>query len=524
MLARSSARQKEIVTRLAIGAPRSRLIRQLLTESVLLWVIGGGTGIVLAFALGRFIPSVISQLMPTMIGFNRTLGADITPDLRVLMFSAALIVLTGVVFGLMPALRATRVDLISMLKQSGSATTHSRVHFASGKAMVTVQSALAILLLVGAGLFIRTVANLRSAELGYELEGVLYVKVEPNTGRIPIQERAAFFERAVRHLENVPGTTSVSAVARPLLGQDVAVGVGQGMLRACSPDFNPQDGTDLSVSLNFVAPKYFETMRLPLLMGRDLEWSDRGGPGKPPPLVVNEAFAKKYFPGTNPLGQMAGFNCPANPAQLRVVGVVGDSKELPRREAVPSVYIALGFVVDPVTLVVRSELSPAAMVPTVRKAMEELDSTVPIYGEITPLTLRDQQIKQERLLATLLMLFAGVALLLSCLGIYGMLVYSVNRRTSEIGLRMALGAQRGNVIRMVVWDSVVPVGAGVILGLAAALASTRLIASVLFGVSPNDPLTMAAASVLFVFVALIAAYLPSLRASRIDPLVALRHE
>ena len=452
------------------------------------------------------------------------LGVDITPDLRVLTFSAAVIVLTGVVFGLMPALRATRVDLISMLKQSGSATTHSHVRFASGKAMVAVQSGLAILFLVGAGLFIRTVVNLRSAELGYELEGVLYVKVEPNTGRIPIQERAAFFERAVRHLENVPGATAVSAVARPLLGQDVAVGVGQGMLRACSPDFNPQDGTDLSVSLNFVAPKYFETMRLPLLMGRDLEWSDRGGPGRPPPLVVSEAFAQKYFPGKNPLGQMAGFNCPANPAQLRVVGVVGDSRELPRREAVPSVYIALGFVVDPVTLVVRSELSPSAMVPTVRRAMEELDSTVPIYGEITPLALRDQQIKQERLLATLLILFAGVALLLSCLGVYGMLTYAVNQRTSEIGLRMALGAPRRDVIRMVVQDSLVPVGGGILIGLAAAMASTRLVRSILFGVSPDDPVTIVGAAGVFAAVALIAAYIPSLRASRIDPSVALRYD
>lgn len=525
LLARGSARQKELATRLSLGAPRSRLIRQLLTESILLSVIGGSTGFALAAALGQFMPSLISQLMPTMIGFNRVLGVGVAPDLRVLTFSAVLTILTGVVFGLLPAFRATRVDLLSMLKQGGSATAQSRVRFTSGKAMVTVQSALAMLFLVGAGLFIRTVVNLRSAELGYELEGVLYVKVEPTTAGIPPQEREAFFEAAVRHLENVPGAVSVSAVSRPLMGaQNVSVGVGQGMIRACSPDFNPQDGTDLSVTLNFVAPRYFETMRLPLLVGRDLDWNDRPGPDRPPPIVVNEAFARKYFPGKNPLGQMAGFNCPANPAQLSVIGMVADTKEVPRREAGPAVYIAMGFVLDPVTLVLRTEGDPAALIPTVRSAMAELETTAPIYGEITPLTLRDRQIKQERLLATLLVFFASVALLLSCLGIYGMLAYAVNRRTSEIGLRMALGAPQGKVIRMVVRDCLVPVGTGIVLGLAVALASTRLIASVLFGVSPSDPLTIAGAVGVFVVVAFIAAYVPSWRASRIDPLLALRYD
>ena len=526
LLARSSARQKEIATRISLGAPRGRLVRQLLTESVLLSVIGGAGGIGLAFALARFAPSLISQLMPTVYGVTRTLGVEVAPDLRVLGFSAAVAILTGVVFGLVPALRATRVDLASMLKQGASATPQWHVRSTSGKAMVTVQTALAMLVLIGAGLFIRTVVNLRSAELGYEPEGLLYLKVEPNTGGVPPQGRADFFRSVVRHLETAPGAISVSAVARPLLGdQSVSVGIGQGMVRACTPDYNPQGGTDLSVGLNFVAPRYFETMRLPLLMGRDLEWSDRPEQGRPPPsVVVNEAFAKKYYSGKSPLGQALGFNCPANPAQFPVIGVVADSKWLPQREAAPEVYMALGFVGDPLTLIVRTAGDPGAIVPSIRAAVDEMQTNVPVYGEITPLALRDQQIKQERLLATLLVFFANVALLLSCLGIYGMLAYAVNRRTSEIGLRMALGAQRGNVIRMVVRDSLVPVGAGIVLGLAAALVSTRLIASVLFGVSPNDPLTIAGAIGVFVAVALIAAYVPSLRASRIDPLVALRYD
>ncbi len=528
LLARGSARRKEIATRLSLGAPRVRLVRQLLTESVLLSLVGGAMGVGLAFALARFTPSVISQLMPTVYGVNRTLGVDVAPDLRVLGFSAGLAILSSLVFGLVPALRGTRIDLLSMLKQGGSSTPKWRARSVRGRAMVTMQTALAMLVLFGAGLFVRTVLNLRSAELGYEPEGLIYLKIEPNTGDVPPQGRADFFQSVVRQLETVPGVAAASAVDRPLLGdQRISVGISQGMLRACTPDMNSPDGANLEVGFSVVAPRYFETMRLPLLMGRDLEWSDRPERGKTPPVVVNQAFVRRFYRvGKNPLEHRLGLGngCPANATSLPIVGVVADGKSLPRREAGPEVYMALGFVGDPLTLVVRTDGDPAAMVPTIRRAVDEMQTNVPVYGEITPLALRDQQIKQERLLATLLTSFAGVALLLSCLGIYGMLAYAVNRRTSEIGLRMAIGAQRGDVIRMIIRDSLVPVATGIVLGLAASMASTRLITSFLFGVSPTDPLTMAGAIMLFLLVAWIAAGIPSWRASRIDPLVALRYE
>ena len=278
------------------------------------------------------------------------------------------------------------------------------------------------------------------------------------------------------------------------------------------------------MTLNTVAPRFFETMGLPLLLGRDLEWNDRPRPRSPLVVVVNRAFQETYFAGKNPVGMMVGFNCPANPAQASVIGVVGDSKKFPRAQAGPAAYIMMGGPGNPVTLILRTMGDPAAMVSTVRQAMAELDANVPTFGEITPIELREQQIKQERLLASLLASFGSVALFLACLGIYGMLAYSVSRRTSEIGIRMALGAKRPDVVRMVAKESLAPVAAGILFGLGGTFVLSRLLESFLFGVGTNDPWTIAGASVLFLVTAAVAGALPAARASRIAPMTALRHE
>ncbi len=244
LLARGAARQKEIATRLAVGASRIRLVRQLRPIPATPPVTDSRTlSVTLAYALGRFAPSLLSQLLPTVYGANRSLGVGVTPDLRVLAFSVALAVVTGVVFGLMPAFRATRIDLLSMMKQAASASPQRRFRITSGQTMVTVQTMLAMLLLIGAGLFIRTVVNLRGAALGYEPERVLYVRVEPWTGGIPPNRRAQFFEDAVRHLETTPGVAAASAVVQPLLADAVGVGLG-GLLTACTSEFNPPDGNE----------------------------------------------------------------------------------------------------------------------------------------------------------------------------------------------------------------------------------------------------------------------------------------
>ena len=530
LLARGTARRREIATRLALGAPRIRLVRQLVSESLVLSALGGGVGIALAYVLAWLLPNLLGQFAPlggvglasdylhrTMFGVQKVQGIDTSPDLRVLAFSGGLVLLAGLVFGLAPALRATRLDIISMIKQAGGGSAGRSIRFLSGKGMVTVQVALSILLLVGAGLLMRTVQNLKSAELGYEPNGLLYVRVEPRIGGLqnPLQ-RIDFFESALQRLENTPGIRSVSGAFYPPLGS-----IGAAM-NACSPDFNPPDPAQ--VTRNHVGPGFFQTMQLPLLLGREFDWNDRER--RPLVAIVNETFAETYFPDQNPVGQRFGFACPANPSSVTVVGVVADSKSVPRAESGPTMYLPFRQIPvgDPMTIIARSDGDPGAMAALIRNAVAEIDLNVPTFGEVSPTDLRDRQISRESTLTTLLMVLGAVALLLSCLGLYGLLAYTVNRRTSEIGMRMALGAQAGDVIRLIVRESLAPVGIGIVLGLVGALGLARGMASLLYGVSTNDPITIAGAAFLFLLIAAVAASIPARRAARIDPLRALRHE
>jgi len=525
LLARGTSRQREIATRLAVGAPRSRLVYQLLTESLLLSTLGGVAGFVFAYLLNRFTPSLLSELMPMINGTNRNVGVAVSPDLRVVGFAAVVVLITGVVFGLIPALRATRVDLLSMMKQAASNAAGKPPGLSSGKAMVALQAMLSMLLLIGAGLFIRTVVNLRSAALGYQPDGLLYVRIEPRTGGIPQNRRADFFEQAVKHLGRTPGVTSASAAVYPLLSGFSGIGTGTDTGPACTTDFNPEEPRERTVGRNQITPHFFETMKLPMLAGRDFDWNDRPRPGGMPIAIVNDAFVKKYYAkGKSPIGEKLGFNCPNNPGQVTVVGVVGDTKTVPRRDAGPMIYVPFGNTPDPLTVILRASGDPAKMSSAIRRSMTEFDSNVPLFGEVTPLALRDMQMKQERLLSSLLLFFGSFALLLCSLGIYGLLSYTVSRRTSEIGLHMALGAQRSHVIRMIVGESLIPVGAGLIFGIAVAFAVTRFVESMLFGLSRPDPLIIAGAVVLFMTIAAVAAALPAHRASLIDPLKALRYE
>jgi predicted permease len=527
LLARGTSRQREIATRLAVGAPRARLIYQLLTESLLLSAAGGVAGFTFAYLLNRFTPSLLSQLMPITNGTNRNVGAATSPDVHIVAFAVAVILATGIVFGLIPALRATRVDLLSMMKQTASNAAGKAPGFSSGKAMVALQASLSMLLLIGAGLFIRTVVNLRSATLGYQPDGLLYVRIEPRTGGIPNNQRADFFEQAVKHLGNTPGVTSSSAAVYPLLSGISGIGTGTDTGAACTTDFNPDNPLERTVGVNQITPHFFDTMKLSMLAGRDFDWTDRPKPGGLPVAIVNDAFARKYYSrGKNAVGEKLGFGnaCPNNPAVITVIGVVADARSVPRNEAGPMIYLPFGNTPDPLTVILRTAGDPAKMSATIRRAMAEFDSNVPLFGEVTPLALREQQMKQERLLSTLLMFFGSFALLLCSLGIYGLLSYTVSRRTSEIGLHMALGAQKQDVIRMIVSESLVPVALGLVFGTVVAFALTRFVQSLLYGLSRPDPWIIAGAVVLFISIAAVAAALPAHRASLIDPLKALRYE
>jgi predicted permease len=511
LLARGASRQREVATRLALGAARKRLVRQLLTESLLLSVAGGTMGIAVALALSRLTPVLLSRFRPGPLGRVLQFGVDPTPDLRVLGFCIALALIAGLVFGLAPALWASRVDLLSMIKQSAPGPGN-RVRLAGSKALITVQVALSVLLVIGAGLFIRTVINLRSQNLGYELQGLLMFRVEPRLIGIDGARRVDFFETAVKRLESIPGVT-VSGSAIPPLGVN-------GLAQICIPDVVTKDPKGDYVNFSSVSPRFFETWQLPILLGRDIQWSDREGSERV--VLVNQAFATKYFDGKDPLGRAVG-GCVA-PAS-KIIGVVADSKPNPRLAPAPTVY--LPFRQGPTSLMifnVRTAADPLALIPTIRRIIGEIDPSEPILDIITPLEIRDRLVDRERMLATLLAVFGSMALLLSCLGIYGMLAFFVNRRTAEIGVRMALGAHSQDIIRMVVRESLTAVVIGIALGITAAFILTHWVETMLFGISKNDPATLIAAGVLLFLTAVVAALIPARRASRLDPLRALRYD
>jgi predicted permease len=510
------------------GAARGRLVRQLLTESLLLSSAGGIVGIGLAYGLARLSPALMSRFMPTVYGVNRQLGVVVTPDARVLLFSVALILVTGGIFGCLPAFRSTRMALISSIKQSVAGRRQSGLP--TDKILVALQAALSLMLIMGAGLFLRTINNLRATPLGYEPSGLLYARIEPRTGGIPTAQRAAFFERVIGRLEPLPGVISVTATDNPPLGRTANIFLGSIGLPVCTPGFVAANPQDAFVPITGVGSRFFETLRTPLVAGRELAWSDAitsdtpRTPGSVFAGVVNEAFVRRFFPGKNPLEQRFGLNCPARPSDFQVIGVVADSKNLPRQANQARIYVAMGGTTNVITLILRTTGRPEAMIPVVKRAMADLNANVPTFGEITPVELREQQMQQERLLTTLLLAFGAVALLLSSIGIYGMLAYLVTRRTADIGIRMALGARPGNVVAMVFRESIVPVASGLAAGAAATLIAAQWVNSLLFGVSAHDPWTMAVSAAVFLLIAGAAAFVPARRASRIDPVRALRTE
>jgi predicted permease len=529
LLARGSARSREIATRMALGAPRARVIRQLITESLVLSLAGGVLGLVLAYALSSAGTVLLSQFMPTLFGADRALNLSSLIDGRLLAFGAGLSMLSGLLFGALPAVRATRLDLIAVIKDTARSGL-PRFGLTGGQAMVAAQTALAILLLVGAGLFLRTLTNLRAADLGFQTEGLLYARIEPRSGGLMPAERRQFFEDAVTRLRAVPGVTAAAATGMAPLGADVSVGIGNFRVGVCPPTPRQAVATPDLVASNSISPGYFETMGVPIVDGRDFMLSDLGlvQPGRMTPIVVNEAFAREYFPGQSAVGQAVragppGANdCTKALSVFNIIGTVSDSRADLRIAAAPAVFFPLGGFQGPVTLLVRTAGEPAAMIPTVRRAMTELNANTPTFSEAPVTELVERRMRRERLLSSLLTVFAAVTVFICCLGIYGLLAYAVERRRQEISVRMAIGAQTSDVVRLMVRESLVPVVCGIAAGALLSIAANRWLAQLLFGVSSYDPLTLIGASVLFVVVAIAAAALPSRRAARVNPVLALR--
>lgn len=514
LLARGASRQAEIGIRLALGASRLRLVRQLLTESILLAGVGAAAGWLLAVngtpALAKLMPSAQTV----------TLSVDV--DAKVLAFTLAVSLLTGLLFGLAPALLASRGETVAALRQS--AIAGGRSWFDLRNLLVVTQVALSLLLLISAGLFLRTLENLTAQEMGFNRDNLLLFELDPTRNGYRQDRLIGLYGNALRQLQSLPGVTSVSFSRNALLSGWVN-----------SWPMPTQGGTAKPGSTemlyeNEVGPRFFETMGMRILLGRGIE--ERDTPSAPRVAVVNETLARKFFGDGLVIGR--GFPVgPAEPAiEYEVVGVVQDAKyDSLRRPPQPTVYLPYTqspFPMGSVHFAVRTARNPAAVMPSVRALMHRLDPDLALLKTRTQAEQINESISQERMFAQLAGFFGVLGLLLVAIGLYGTLAYMVNRGTREIGVRMALGAGRGEIMRRVLRQSLSLVLAGAALGLPAAWASTKvagsMVSGLLFGLKAADPATMLAAVVLLLSVCALTSYLPARRAAHVDPMVALRHE
>jgi len=507
LLARAVARQREISVRLALGCGRFRLLRQLLTESLLLAALGTAAGLLVAWWGSR----ILLRMVDT--GYF-PLQLDLSPDWRVLLFTVAVLALTGIGFGLAPAWRASSFEIASAMKDQARGTGQ-RVKQYLGRTLVIIQVSLSLLLLIGAGLLIRSLHNLRQIDLGFRPENVLVFDLAHNPrNREP--EALARVARDVRErVRQIPGVESASLSMHMLMSSfssHSSIGI---------KDRTPEQGERVEVRLNSVSPDYFETVGMTLIAGRGFE--DRDAMNAPQVAVVNETLARRYFPGGNAVGRIVEGN-PGQP--IEIVGVVREAKYSNLYEEAPSmVYRPLwqsytGLYV----LEVRTTEPLSAMAGPVRRALLEVTRDVMIRRAL-PLTAQvDSTLASERLLTTLGSFFGALALLLASVGLYGVLSYAVAQRRQEIGIRMALGATVQDVLWLVLRQSLNVVLIGIISGIALALVCTRLISSFLYGLSPTDPIAIALAMLILMLVALLASYLPARRATKVDPIVALRHD
>jgi predicted permease len=493
LLSRAAARHKEITVRLSIGASRTRLVRQLLTESLLLSGMGGALGVAVGYWSKKLLP----------------FGQNAEMDWRVMAFVAAVSVLTGIVFGLAPAVRATGVDLAGAMKENSRSVTGSRTLLS--KALLVTQVAVSLVLLIGAGLFVRTLQNLRTVDVGFDTSNILMFRVNPTLNRYEPERVAQLHHQLTESLEALPGTRSVGLSRTALLSGSES-----------TTDIYTQGRTDgIETYAMSVSPKLFATLGIPIILGRDFNAHDVANPTAS--ALINETAARKYFGNENPLGRRVG-QSPEESGQTEIIGVIRDTKYNSVRDAAPpTIYTSMR---DPgsIWVMMRTEGDPTAMIPAVRSAVQKIDPDVPTVGMTTQTEQLEGRFAQERLFALAYSLFGGLALLLACIGLFGLMSYSVSRRTNEIGIRMALGAQRSGVVGMVLRESMVMVAAGVIIGVAAALAAGRLVATVLFGLTPADVWTIAGAALVMTAVSLAAGYLPARRAARVDPMTALRYE
>lgn len=510
LLSRSASRQMEISMRLALGANRGRLVRQLLTESVLLAVLGGALGVLLA----KWGVSVLVTLVA------KTSPIDVRPDAAVLGFTVGVSLLAGLLFGLTPALSASRLDLTTALKEKSARGTGGKFRMGLAPALVVSQVALSLVLLVGAGLFARSLLKLAHENLGFNRDKVLLIDVDPRLAGYKRAELIPRYRQLLEHVGSLPGVEAATlATYSPLSGTRRSSGVTvQGYPRQ-------SDEEDMIVSDMMVGPSYCETLGLPVLLGREIGLQDTEASAKV--AVVNQTFAEYFFHGENPIGRRFEFGDePKESAGIEIVGVIGDAKYGdPRDKPLRTVYRPILQVKDySVSLQIRTQGDPLSMTSAVRSEIAQVDDKLPVVRVNSLEKQFADSLQQERLIAQLVSFFGVLALVLACIGLYGVMANTVMRRTNEIGIRMALGAERPRILWMVLRETLVLVSIGIAIGVPSAIGAARLIASQLFGLTAADPLTISAAAVVLIAVAALAGYLPARRASRVDPIIALRYE
>ncbi len=515
LLARAVSRQQEIVIRVSLGARRSALVRQMLTESLLLALLGGTAGLVLA----EWGIDLLMAMKPAQLARLTSVGID----LRVLLFTLAISVLTGLLFGLAPAWSAVRTGGIESLKEGGRGTTAGVGSHRLRSLLVVSELALAMVLLVGASLLMKTFWRLRAVDPGFDPQNILTMQVQlPATRYAAIPKQTQFRQRVLEGLNSLPGVEASMVSEVPLGGEWVYHNfIIEGRVPVA-------EGNEPELGSRSVMGDYFHTMRIPLRAGRNFAAQDREG--SPLVGIVNEAMVRQFFPHQDPIGVRIRWARQEGPPKwFTIIGVAADVKffGLDRPEA-PAIYWLYSQSDQPwkrwMSLVIRSRDEPATLVARVKKEIGNVDNQIPV-SDIRPLAgVMAASIAQQRFNMLLLSTFAAVALLLAAVGIYGVISYSVTRRTHEIGIRMALGAGREDVLRLVVREGMLLALLSVVVGLALALGLTRVMSSLLFGVRANDPVTFVIVSFVLAGVALLASYIPARRATRVDPMVALRYE
>jgi predicted permease len=524
LLARATGRQKEIAIRLALGASRGRIVCQLLLETLCLSGMGGLTGLAFAFWADK---TLMAIYLPADSG---GLSISAAPDTRILLFTLAVTIVTGLIFGLVPALQTTKPDIGRALKDQASAVV-SGGHGRLRKTLVVAQVALSLLLLIGAGLFLRSLNNLSSLGPGFPVDRLVGFSIDPSLGGYTPERAKIFLQQLTDALSSIPGVQSVGLASMRILENDEwDSGMTVEGYTPARPDGNAEP------YMNQISPNYFAALGVPIVAGRDFTVKDNrevnNGPQPddwtPTAVMINEKFARRYFPGQNPIGRHLGFGIdPGTRTDMEIIGVVKNIKytnlrdEIPEQAYIP--YLGSHFL-GSMTVYLRTTFDPKQVMTSVRARVRELDPTLPIYDTRTTEVQISNSLTTERMIASLSTVFGFLATLLATIGLYGVMAYTVAQRRREIGIRMALGAEPRKVIWMVMRDVLLLVAIGVGVGVPASLALMRAVQSQLYGLTAHDPSTLALATAGLALVACAAGYLPALRASRLDPMVALRHE